>query len=114
MNTETSLVVLAVIIGGVVRMLRTQGADALAERIAGKRVPRWALPWLALVLGVIVSTVDAMFGCATASAPFVWGCGTTWKAAFVAAIKGAFAGAFAVAGHETVAKTAERLQRGPS
>lgn len=112
MNNE-SLVLLAVVIGGVVRLLRTQRADALAYRFFGDRVPRWALPWVALALGVVVSTADSLFGCAADGASFALGCGTTWQAALVAALKGVFAGAFAVAGHETVAKTTERMKQEP-
>lgn len=84
LNTPETMATVAVLVGGAVRLLKI---EALRERI-----PKKALPWIAVVLGVGVSVVAAWQGGHLGSA----------REVLSAVLEGALSGGGAVAGNETV------------
>lgn len=87
---------IALAVGAIIRILKTKAVgdwlDAL-PRAWLKRIPKRALPWLALALGVVLAFVDLTLNEHL-----------HWKAAIVPSFAGVLAGAAAVGGHETIAK----------
>lgn len=91
-----SLMLLGVVLGGVVRLLRTDKFNSVLAKLGMKPVPRWSLPWLAIGIGAAAEAAQSL----TQGAPI--------GSALTSAIDGVFAGAFAIAGHETLARTPAR------
>lgn len=90
------LVLLGVVLGGVVRLLRTEKFNDVLKKFGLKPVPSWSLPWLSVGLGAAAQVTEAVVG------------GSALSAALPAAVDGVLAGALAVAGHETIARTPAR------
>lgn len=94
MNIDTHtlklLALAALVIGAVVRAVKSDTLDAGLERLGLPPVPKLALPWLAVGLGVLGGVVDAFRS------------GTPWQGAIVEGLLGALAGTTAVAGHQLV------------
>lgn len=96
-----TLAIVAVAVGALVRVVRTKKADELLARLPfTKPIPKHWLPWVALGLGALVIMLDAKLN----------GGIDTWAQAFNLALEGALAGAFAIAGHETVVRTPGRVK----
>lgn len=91
-----TLAFIALIVGGIVRILKTKKVgdwlDALPVGFVN-RIPKRALPWLATGLGVVIAYLDLVLNAHLG-----------WKAAIVPSFAGVLAGAAAVGGHETLAK----------
>ena len=90
------LVLLGVVLGGVVRLLRTEKFNDVLKKFGLKPVPSWSLPWLSVGLGAAAQVTEAVVG------------GSALSAALPAAVDGVLAGALAIAGHETIARTPAR------
>lgn len=91
----TTLATIALLVGAIVRILKTKKVGDLLDAIPlTKKIPKDWLPWIAVLLGVGIAIVDARIN----------GGALTWKDALVTAVAGALAGSGAVAGHETLAK----------
>lgn len=90
------LVLLGVVLGGVVRLLRTEKFNDVLKKFGLKPVPSWSLPWLSVGLGAAAQVTEAVVG------------GGALSAALPAAVDGVLAGALAIAGHETIARTPAR------
>lgn len=86
----TALTVLALVIGLLVRLIKADGLNRLLASYSIPAVPKVALPWVALALGLAGAIVDARIG------------GATWSQAALAGAWGILAGATAVAGNETL------------
>lgn len=95
-----TLVVIAFFCGAFVRLLRTPPALAVAARFNLEAQFKLALPWIALALGAGGAGLEAVIE------------GMPVGSALVQAFWGLVAGAVAVAGHETVAKTAKAVKDG--
>lgn len=90
------MVLIAFVVGGTVRILKTKTFGELLDWFPSKYVhaiPKDALPWLALCLAAGVSVLDGHFNY-----------GTPWKESLWTFAQGIFSGSLAIAGHETVAK----------
>ena len=97
-----TLASIAVIVGGVVRVLRTKKVGDLLDAMPfTKRIPAPYLPWLAVALGMVLAFLDAKFNA-----------GLSWRDALLVSLAGILAGGTAVAGHETIAKTVGRVRTG--
>lgn len=92
------LVVFALVIGALIRALKSDKFNILLAALGRKPIPPHVLPWIALGLGVVSTVLDARLKG-----------GLGWQEAVIAGINGLLAGGFAVAGHETVAKTAKAM-----
>lgn len=92
------IAILAVVVGGLLKLARTNRLNAFLARFGFKPIPRAYIPWLSLALGTAAAAID-----------FVASGSGTWHQAGVAAAQGFAAGAIAIAGHETLAKTKPRL-----
>lgn len=92
------IAVVALAVGFVVRLLKTNTLNDVLTRFGLPGVPKVALPWLALVFGFVAMTVEARIAGAL-----------TWQAAVAAGVMGILSGALAIAGHETVGATAARV-----
>ncbi len=101
-SNPLTLASIAVIVGGLVRVLRTKKVSDLLEAMPfTKSIPKTYLPWVAVLLGMVLALLDARLNA-----------GLPWKDSLVLALQGIFSGALAVAGHETVAKTIGRVRTG--
>lgn len=91
---------LAVVVGAVVRILKTKAVNNILDAIPfTKRIPKDALPWVAVGLATAITFLDAKLNT-----------GLTWRQSAWAAVCGAvFSGGGAVGGHETVAKLVGRI-----
>src|SRR5690348_10218139 len=99
----TTMAIIAVFVGGVVRVLKTKKMSDLLDALPfTKSIPKDLLPWLAVLLGVIITTLDGKLN----------GHIATWQQALEVALAGIFAGGTAVAGHETVAKALGKKKDG--
>ena len=97
--TWTALV--ALIVGLLVRMLRARKFEEWIELVPWLRpIPKPYVPWIALSIGVVITAADARLN----------GGLTTWREALVATLQGLFAGGLAIAGHETIIKTPQRVR----
>lgn len=103
LGTEGFTVLIALIVGALVRLVRTDKFAAFLEAApVFKPVPKKALPWIALILGVLILVVDGAVN------------GHLGKAAILkTAVDGLFAGALAIAGHETLAKVFKKDEPEP-
>jgi hypothetical protein len=101
----TTLATIAVIVGGVVRLLKTKQFSEILDALPVswvKAIPKTYLPWLAVVLGVVLTMLDAKLN----------GGLKTWGEALWVGLAGVLSGSMAIAGHETIAKTVERVRTG--
>lgn len=89
---------LAVLVYGLLRLFQTGAINRLLAKIHLPPLPDYIIPWLALFLGAAGALLDDLIK------------GMTWKSALLAAFDGLLAGAFAVAGNETVVKTPARFK----
>jgi hypothetical protein len=87
----------AVLVGGLVRLLKSGRLNLTLAWFGVPSIPKAALPWLALALGFAAMTLDAKLG------------GAAWGAALTAGLAGILSGALAVAGNETLAAATSRL-----
>jgi len=91
-----TLVFLGLIVGAIVRILRTKKIGDWLDATSPswvKRIPKAYLPWVANGLAVLIAYADL-----TLNAHM------NWKAAIVPSLMGVFGGSLAISGHETVAK----------
>lgn len=95
-----TLAFIALMVGGLVRMLRTKTAAQLLEAIPVSWIKplntqerKWILPWIAMALSVLIVFADAKING-----------GATWQQAGTLALLGLLSGGLAVGGHETIAK----------
>lgn len=93
---SSGLMLLSVVLGGAVRLVRTNSANSLLKRLGMRQLPSWSLPWLAIGLGAAATAAQAALST------------TSLSAVLAAAVDGVFAGALAVAGHETLVRTPSR------
>ena len=87
---------LGVVLGGVVRLVRTKKFNVVLQKLGVKPVPSWSLPWLSVGLGAAAQVTDAVLS------------GVAASALLPSALEGVLAGAFAIAGHETLVRTPGR------
>lgn len=92
-----ALAFVAVLVGALVRLLRTGRANAMLAKFGIGPIPPHVLPWLALIFGAAAQLLDAYLTGAV-----------TMQAASLAALDGVLAGALAIAGHEAVVKAPQR------
>jgi hypothetical protein len=92
-----ALAFVAVLVGALVRLLRTGRANALLAKFGIGPIPTHVLPWLALIFGSAAQLLDAYLTGAV-----------TMQSASLAALDGVLAGALAIAGHEAVVKAPQR------
>ena len=81
---------LGLIVGGLIRGLKTGAVARVLDAFGLPPIPKRALPWTALALGVLGAALDARIG------------GAAWLQVAISAIQGLFAGALAIAGDQTV------------
>jgi hypothetical protein len=81
---------LAVLVGFVVRLLKTDALNTLLGKFSIPPIPKKVLPWIALVLGAVSGMLEAKIG------------GADWKTSAISGVWGVFSGAGAVAGNETM------------
>lgn len=95
-TSPAALAMIAVFVGGLVRILKSKPVSSLLDAIPVSwinRIPKGWLPWLAVLLGMVITLLDARLNA-----------GMSWTDALYAGLAGVLAGSTAVAGHETVAK----------
>ena len=85
MTQLTWIAVAAIVIGGVVRALKSDGMTVALANLGLPPIPKRALPWIALVFGAASAVLDAKVG------------GTSWQEAGAAGI---LATGTAVLGHD--------------
>ena len=81
---------LAVLVGFVVRLLKTDALNTFLGKFSIPPIPKKVLPWIALVLGAVSGMLESKMG------------GADWKTAAISGVWGVFSGAGAVAGNETM------------
>jgi hypothetical protein len=84
------LMLLGLLVGAVVRLIKTNAFDAFLAKFSLPPIPKKLLPWLALALGFVGASVEAKIA------------GASWHVAALSGLWGVFSGAFAVAGQETI------------
>lgn len=100
------MVYIALAIGGVIKVLKTDVMSNWLNKLPTtwiNAIPKWALPWLALFLSMVVSVVDLKLTIPS----------STWKDAIAVTVQGVFSGSLAIAGHETLAKTVGKFIKLP-
>jgi hypothetical protein len=88
---------MAVLVGGLVFLLKTDRFNGLLGRFGLKPVPRHYLPWLALGFGVLHAALEARLR------------GASWELVAASAFDGLFAGALAIAGDSAPVAAGKRL-----
>lgn len=84
------LALLAVVVGLLVRLVKSDRMGAALAAFGLPPIPKRALPWLALALGFVGAMVESKIS------------GASWSAAALAGAWGVFSGAGAVLGNETL------------
>lgn len=84
----------SVAIGGAVRMLKSDSMNAVIVRFGGKPIPKRALPWVSLGLGVTAGVIAGLQQ------------GHDIISTLTDAVAGLGSGVFAVAGHELLIESA--------
>lgn len=103
LTDSQNIALIAVVVGALVKTLSTEKVSALLDKLPVSfvnRIPKFALPWVSLALGVALMALDAKLNGGLA----------TWKEALATALQGAIAGGFAIAGHEAVFKAPARIK----
>jgi hypothetical protein len=96
-TSPASIITISVVIGAVVRVLKTEALGNLLDKVPVtwiSRIPKSWLPWISVALGVGILTLDAKLN----------GDLATWKDAAVVGVSGILAGGTAIGGNETIAK----------
>lgn len=89
------LAVLAVLVGGIVRLLKTNRLNLILAKFSLPPVPKRALPWIAVLLGFALAMLEAFVS------------GAKLPQAVTAGLLGVLSGATAVGGDQTVGKLVE-------
>lgn len=82
--------ILAVFIGLMVRLLKADKLNEILAKYKIPAIPKSALPWLALALGIALTVLNAKLG------------GANWVDSALAGVDGILASALAVLGQETL------------
>lgn len=82
--------IIAVLVGFLVRLLKAEKLNVFLAGFGIPAIPKSVLPWLALVLGIAATVLNAKVG------------GMNWVDALLTGVDGVLAGGLAIAGNETV------------
>lgn len=86
------LLLLAMVIAVVVRLIKSDKLDQALAKLGLPSIPKRALPWIAIALGLTAGVVDALL------------IGKDWAAGLRSALLGLLVGGSAVGGHEAVSE----------
>lgn len=101
LGTPGTVAFIGLVVGFLVRLIKTDKMNDFLAKFSIPAIPKAALPWIALVLGVVGMQLD------------VYTAGSfTWKGALVALVNGVFAGGFAVVGDQTLPKAVAKMSPG--
>lgn len=89
------LAALALIVGALVRLLKTEKLNGFLAKLSLPPIPKRALPWVAVVLGFALAALEALLR------------GEKAPAALAQGLYGVLSGATAVGGDQTVGKLVE-------
>lgn len=93
MEHQTELLLLfAMVIAVVVRLIKSDKLDQALAKLGLPSIPKRALPWIAIALGLTAGVVDALL------------IGKDWAAGLRSALLGLLVGGSAVGGHEAVSE----------
>lgn len=105
-NSPTTLATIAVVVGMMVRVLKTKKVSDLLDSVPAAwiaRVPKKYLPWVAVVLGMLITFLDAKFNTKMPT-----------KDAAILALNGILAGGTAIGGNETIMKLLTIFKASPN
>lgn len=86
------LLLLAMVIAVVVRLIKSDKLDQALAKLGLPSIPKRALPWIAIALGLTAGVIDALL------------IGKDWAAGLRSALLGLLVGGSAVGGHEAVSE----------
>jgi hypothetical protein len=94
------MALVAFVVGLVVRIVKSDKVDEALAFMGLPSIPKRALPWISLALGLLAGVIEAKVA------------GASWDAAALAGAWGLVSGGVAVAGNETVPTIARALMPG--
>jgi len=91
------LTLLSTIVGALVRLIKTDAVDSFLTNLGFPSIPKKALPWIAMFLGLAGGFLDGLIN------------GESWQQALVAGLWGLVSGGGAIAGNELLSPATRKV-----